>query len=67
MDYHCNEKGVIHTTSYAQVNFIKSLLSDKNLRRLTITDPEIPRDEIIAKHSRNIIIQCLSLRQYILD
>ena len=51
MDHHSNEKGVIHTTSYAQVNFIKSLLSDKNLRRLTITDPEIPRDEIIAKHS----------------
>ena len=53
MDYHSNEKGVIHTTSYSQVNFIKSLLSDKNLRRLTITDPEIPRDEIIAKHYRS--------------
>ena len=53
MDHHSNEKGVIHTTSYAQVNFIKSFLSDKNLRRLTITDPEIPRDEIIAKHHRS--------------
>ena len=53
MDYHSNEKGVIHTTSYFQVNFIKSLLSDKNRMRLTITDPEIPRDEIIAKHYRS--------------
>ena len=53
MDYHANEKGIIHTTSYSQVNFIESLLSDKNRKRLISTDPEIPRDEIIAKHYNN--------------
>ena len=53
MDYHSNEKGIIHTTSYSQVNFIKSFLSEQNQRRLISTDPEIPRDEIITKHYHN--------------
>jgi ATP-dependent DNA helicase DinG len=50
MDLHSNDKGIIHTTSYAQVRFIERLLSRENRRRLISTDPEIPRDEIIAKH-----------------
>ena len=50
MDLHSNDKGIIHTTSYTQVRFIEKLLSGKNRRRLISTDPEIPRDEIIAKH-----------------
>ncbi|MGA9745210.1 MAG: ATP-dependent DNA helicase [Nitrososphaeraceae archaeon] len=50
MDLHSNDKGIIHTTSYAQVRFIERLLSRENKRRLISTDPEIPRDEIIAKH-----------------
>lgn len=50
MDLHVNDKGIIHTTSYAQVRFIERLLSKKNRVRLISTDPQIPRDEIIARH-----------------
>ncbi|HKO64275.1 MAG TPA: helicase C-terminal domain-containing protein [Candidatus Nitrosocosmicus sp.] len=51
MTTHRNEKGIIHTTSYEQLNFIKENLSKDNARRLLITDPEIQRDEIISQHS----------------
>ncbi len=50
MDLHSNDKGIIHTTSYKQVEFLRHLISIKNRRRLLSTDPAIPRDEIIAKH-----------------
>ena len=50
MDLHSNDKGIIHTTSYTQVRFIENFLTGKNRKRLISTDPEIPRDEIIAKH-----------------
>jgi ATP-dependent DNA helicase DinG len=51
MSTHKNDKGIIHTTSYEQLNFIKENLSKENARRLLITDPEIQRDEIISQHS----------------
>jgi ATP-dependent DNA helicase DinG len=50
MDLHSNDKGIIHTTSYTQIRFIENFLTGKNRRRLISTDPQIPRDEIIAKH-----------------
>ena len=50
MSRHANEKGIIHTTSYAQVRFIERLLSAENRNRLISTEPEIPRENIIAKH-----------------
>ena len=50
MSRHANEKGIIHTTSYAQVRFIEKLLSVENRNRLISTDPEIPREKIIARH-----------------
>jgi ATP-dependent DNA helicase DinG len=50
MNMHANEKGIIHTTSYKQVEFIRHFLSKENKRRLISTNPEIPRDEIIAQH-----------------
>jgi len=50
MSHHADEKGIIHTTSYAQVRFIERLLSTENRNRLISTDPEIPREEIVAKH-----------------
>jgi Rad3-related DNA helicase len=50
MSRHANEKGIIHTTSYAQVRFIEKLLSAENRDRLISTDPEIPREKIIAKY-----------------
>ncbi len=51
MSTHKNDKGIIHTTSYEQINFIKENLSNENARRLLITDPEIQRDEIISQHT----------------
>jgi Rad3-related DNA helicase len=50
MTLHRNHKGIILTTSYKQVNFIKENISEINKRRLLQTDPEIPRDEVITKH-----------------
>ncbi|HEU5119732.1 MAG TPA: ATP-dependent DNA helicase [Candidatus Nitrosocosmicus sp.] len=50
MTIHKNDKGIIHTTSYDQLNYIKENLSRANARRLLITDPEIQRDEIIFQH-----------------
>jgi ATP-dependent DNA helicase DinG len=50
MHIHSNDKGIIHTTSYEQLNFIKENLSKMNSRRLILTDPEIPRDEVIKEH-----------------
>ena len=53
MSLHKNDKGIIHTTSYDQLNFIKENLSITNARRLIVTDPEIQRDEIIKQHTDN--------------
>ena len=50
MTLHKNHKGLIHTTSYEQLNFIKENISEINKRRLLVTDPEIQRDEVIAEH-----------------
>jgi ATP-dependent DNA helicase DinG len=46
-------KGVIHTTSYEQLNFIKENISQTNKRRLLMTDPEIQRDEVISEHANS--------------
>jgi Rad3-related DNA helicase len=50
MTLHRNHKGIIHTTSYEQLNFIKENISQANKRRLLVTDPEIQREEVIAEH-----------------
>ncbi|HEY7227620.1 MAG TPA: ATP-dependent DNA helicase [Nitrososphaeraceae archaeon] len=51
MHIHSKDKGIIHTTSYEQLNFIKENLSKMNSRRLILTDPEIERDEVIKEHA----------------
>jgi ATP-dependent DNA helicase DinG len=50
MTIHSKHKGIIHTTSYEQLNFIKGNISKENTRRLIVTDPEIQRDEVIQEH-----------------
>jgi ATP-dependent DNA helicase DinG len=50
MTQHKDHKGIIHTTSYEQLNFIKENVSRDNKRRLLETDPVIQRDEIIKEH-----------------
>ena len=53
MTIHRNDKGIIHTTSYEQLNFIKENISQTNARRLLVTDPEIQRDEVILEHTKS--------------
>jgi ATP-dependent DNA helicase DinG len=55
MTLHKKEKGIIHTTSYEQLNFIKENISQANVRRLLVTDPEIQRDEVIFEHTESTI------------
>jgi ATP-dependent DNA helicase DinG len=50
MTQHKDHKGIIHTTSYEQLNSIKENISKENKRRMLETDPETQRDEIIAEH-----------------
>jgi ATP-dependent DNA helicase DinG len=50
MTLHKNDKGLIHTTSYKQLNLIKENISELNKGRLLETNPEIQRDEVIAEH-----------------
>ncbi|MGA7369276.1 MAG: ATP-dependent DNA helicase [Nitrososphaeraceae archaeon] len=50
MTIHSKHKGIIHTTSYEQLNFIMGNISKSNARRLILTDPEIQRDEVIQEH-----------------
>jgi Rad3-related DNA helicase len=54
MTLHRNHKGIIHTTSYEQLNFIKANISQTNIRRLLVTDPEIQRDDVIAEHTNSL-------------
>jgi ATP-dependent DNA helicase DinG len=54
MTIHKKDKGIVHTTSYEQLNFIKEKISQENARRLLVTDPEIQRDEIIQEHINSI-------------
>jgi ATP-dependent DNA helicase DinG len=53
MSLHKNHKGIIHTTSYEQLNFIKENISETNTRRLLVTDPEIQRDDVIFEHTKS--------------
>jgi ATP-dependent DNA helicase DinG len=50
MTLHSNDKGIIHTTSYKQLDFIKQNISQENRCRLLETNPEIQRDEVMAGH-----------------
>jgi Rad3-related DNA helicase len=53
MTLHKNEKGIIHTMSYEQLNFIKETISETNARRLLVTDPAIQRDDVIFEHTKS--------------
>jgi ATP-dependent DNA helicase DinG len=53
MTSHKNQKGIIHTTSYAQLDFIRANISQTNRCRLLETNPEIQREEVIAEHLKS--------------
>ena len=45
MDRHANERGVIHTTNYSQVNYIMEHVSEQNRKRLVTTQGSNARSE----------------------
>lgn len=51
MSIHRNEKGIIHTTSYMQLQFIRENLSRENAGRLIETGSTLDREEVLAKHA----------------
>ncbi|WP_458744851.1 helicase C-terminal domain-containing protein [Candidatus Nitrosocosmicus sp. T] len=53
LSVHKNDKGIIHTTSYSQLQFIKNNLSKANLSRLIETNPKFDRNEMILKHTQS--------------
>ena len=57
MTLHKNDKGIIHTTSYKQLDFIKQNISQENRCRLLETNPEIQRDEVITEHIKSTLNQ----------
>ena len=50
MSIHRNEKGIIHTTSYSQLQFIRDNVSKENASRLIETASSIDRSEVLKKH-----------------
>jgi Rad3-related DNA helicase len=50
MSMHKGEKGIIHTTSYSQLQFIKDNISKENLGRLIETGASLDRSEVLEKH-----------------
>lgn len=50
MSTHRSEKGIIHTTSYMQLQFIKEHLSKENQGRLIETGSGVDRTEVLEKH-----------------
>jgi ATP-dependent DNA helicase DinG len=62
MTFHKQHKGIIHTTSYEQLNFIRENISKENRRRLLETDPEVQRDEIIEEHFKTTKPTALDLK-----
>src|SRR5918911_83734 len=50
MSMHKDKKGIIHTTSYSQLQFIKENISKENKERLIETGSNIDRTEVLEKH-----------------
>jgi Rad3-related DNA helicase len=53
MSIHKNEKGIIHTTSYSQLRFIKENISKENAIRLIETGSKFDRNETLQRHYKS--------------
>jgi Rad3-related DNA helicase len=53
MNHHPSEKGIIHTTSYWQANYIMSHIPEPNSRRLVSTEGSFNRSDLLRKHNLN--------------
>ncbi len=50
MSKHKDEKGIIHTTSYSQLQFIKDNISKENIDRLIETGSKLDRSKVLERH-----------------
>ena len=50
MTHHAGERGVVHTTSYQQANYIMEHVSEPNRARLTTTEGAASRSELLRVH-----------------
>jgi ATP-dependent DNA helicase DinG len=50
MDRHASERGIIHTTSYYQANYIIEHVSERNKARLVTTERNGARSELLRAH-----------------
>jgi len=50
MDRHADERGVVHTTSYYQANYIIQHVSERNRARLVSTEGSTQRSELLHTH-----------------
>jgi ATP-dependent DNA helicase DinG len=50
MDRHALERGVVHTTSYQQANYIIEHVSERNKARLVTTEGSMARSELLQTH-----------------
>jgi ATP-dependent DNA helicase DinG len=50
MDRHASERGIIHTTSYYQANYIMEHVSERNKARLVTTERSGARSELLRTH-----------------
>jgi ATP-dependent DNA helicase DinG len=53
MTTHKKEKGIIHTTSYSQLRFIKENICKENADRLIETGSKFDRNEMLEKHYKS--------------
>ena len=53
MTIHKNEKGIIHTTSYSQLQYIRDNISRENASRLIETGSALGREEVLEKHYKS--------------
>jgi Rad3-related DNA helicase len=53
MSIHKNEKSIIHTTSYFQLEYIKNNINMENFQRLIESGPNTDRIEALKSHSEN--------------
>jgi ATP-dependent DNA helicase DinG len=54
MTIHRNEKGIIHTTSYSQLQFIRDNLSQENASRLIETGSALDREQVLERHYKSL-------------
>jgi ATP-dependent DNA helicase DinG len=52
MDHHSTERGIVHTTSYQQANYIIEHVSDVNRARLASTEGNSSRSSLLKTHGR---------------